>query len=363
MGKASYVVVFPTPFARGRIPALIDNIEKILKIRGLGFGSVRRDGDVVLVDASDPVFASSAIGLLFGTEKIVIARQVRNDFEEIVSEIVETGGNLLLRGERFLVRVDGAAKGFVTKDVELAATSGIIEKKSGLGALPGTDARHDRLLYARLTEENAYVSIFSDAGSGGVPRVEGQGAVCAIYDEISAVSCYETIRQGYDARIVVCYRRKSELLGLAKMINRIIPRLVRESIELEFFHIKGGDSYLSRAGSIFRLLLRFPDGRVSLPLSPLIFPQAFIDRMLGEVFGAGKVPLLPLAGAESGIFDLAARLGLGSDGDRKRLERFVGAVRKDGPEGAGVPPGDGVRIAIRTGPNNVHDILDSLENH
>ena len=32
--------------------------------------------------------------------------------------------------------------------------------------------------------------------------------ICAVYDEISAISCFETIKQGYDTRIIVCYREK-----------------------------------------------------------------------------------------------------------------------------------------------------------
>ena len=63
------------------------NIKKILQIKNQSFNSVKRDGDVILVDANDQVFASSAISLLFGIEKIAIARQTKNNFHEIVSEI------------------------------------------------------------------------------------------------------------------------------------------------------------------------------------------------------------------------------------------------------------------------------------
>jgi len=59
-----------------------------------------------------------------------------------------------------------------------------------------------------------------------------------VYDELSAVSCYETIKQGYDTKVIVCYRQKSELMNLAKMLNQIIPRLVQDKIELEFFNLK-----------------------------------------------------------------------------------------------------------------------------
>ena len=136
MDEISYVVVFPTIFSKNKIPQLITNIKKILKIKNQEFKSVKRDGDIILVHANDPVFASSAINLLFGIEKIAIARQIKNDFQNIISEITSIGGNLLLKGEKFLVKVEGISKGYVTKDVEIAATSNIIEKKAKLGAHP-----------------------------------------------------------------------------------------------------------------------------------------------------------------------------------------------------------------------------------
>ena len=125
MAEISFVVVFPTVFSKNKIPQLIINIKKILKIQNQKYKSIKRDGDVILVDANDPVFSSSAINLLFGIEKIAIARQVKNDFQKVVSEITMVGGNLLLKGERFLVKVEGVSKGFFTKDIELAATSSI----------------------------------------------------------------------------------------------------------------------------------------------------------------------------------------------------------------------------------------------
>ena len=69
MDKTSYVVIFPTIFSKNKIPQLISNIKKILKIKNLEFKFVKRDGDIILVNANDPVFASSAINLLFGIKK------------------------------------------------------------------------------------------------------------------------------------------------------------------------------------------------------------------------------------------------------------------------------------------------------
>ncbi len=324
MNEISYVVVFPTIFSKNKIPNLISNIKKILKIKNQQFKSVKRDGDVILVDANDPVFASSAINLLFGIEKIAIARQIKNNFQNIVSEITSIGGNLLLRGEKFLVKVEGISKGFVTKDVEIAATSNIIEKKANLGVYPGTDENFDKLLYTYLTKNNAYICIFSDIGKGGIPyQSQSEKTICAVYDELSAVSCYETIKQGYDTKIVVCYRQKSELMSLAKTINQIIPRLVQDKIELEFLQLKispnGIKNYLIYVNSILEVLLHYPNNRISLALSPLVFSSDFIDNSLKLVFAKKKIPIIPLTGVDTVLFDEAKEIGL--ERNMKKLER------------------------------------------
>jgi len=371
MNEISYVVVFPTIFSKNKISQLVINIKKILKIKNQQFKSVKRDGDVILVNANDPVFASSAINLLFGIKKIVIARQIKNDFQKIVSEITSISGNLLLKGEKFLVKVEGISKGFLVKDIEIAATSNIIEKKSNLGARPGTDENYDKLLYTFLTKNYAYISIFSDKGNGGVPyQSQNEKTICAVYDELSAVSCFETIKQGYDTKIIVCYRQKSELIDLVKIIHQIIPRLIQDEIEIEFFWLKikpsGIKNYLIYVNSILEIMLKESNNRISLSLSPLVFSSEFIDNAQKKVFAKKKIPIIPLAGVDNNLFNEAKEIG---------LEKRIGKLEK-----IVISSSDNITtflkkevemsiktkkvISIKVGPNNVHDILDSLEeNH
>lgn len=368
MGEVSYVVVFPTIFSKNKMSQLITNIKKILKIKDQQFKSVKRDGNVILVNANDPVFASSAINLLFGIEKIAIARQIKNNFQDIISEITSVGGNLLLKGEKFLVKVEGTSKGFLPKDVEIAATSNIIEKKSNLGAYPGTEENHDKLLYTYLTKNNAYICIFSDKGKGGIPyQSQNQKSVCAIYDEISAVSCFETIKQGYDTKIIVCYRQRSELMNLAKMINQIIPRLVQDKIELEFFELKikpnGIKNYLIYVNSILEIMLKCSNNYVSLALSPLVFSTDFIEKSLNQVFEKKKIPIIPLAGVDTNLFDEAKEIG--SEKNIKKLEKIVTVSSNEIPVFSKKEVEFALKtkkkISVQVGPNNVHDILDSIE--
>ena len=371
MNEISYVVVFPSIFSKNKIPQLIKNIKKILKIKNQKYSSVKRDGDIILVNANDPVFASSAINLLFGIKKIAIARQVTNDFQNIISEITTIGGNLLLKGEKFLVTVEGISKGFLVKDVEIAATSNIIEKKSNLGAHPGTEEKFDKLLYTYLTKNYAYISIFSDTGKGGIPyQSQDQQTICAIYDEISAISCYETVKQGYDTKIIVCYRQKSELMNLAKMINQIIPRLVQEKIEIEFYNLKinpnGNKNYLIYVNSIIEILLSYSNNKISLSLSPLIFPANIIDNALNRIFSKKKIPIIPLAGVDNQLFIEAKEIGL--ERNIKKIEKMINITSNDVPKfsktDVELAHKTKKEISVKLGANNVHDILDSLsEDH
>lgn len=261
MSENAFVVVFPSIFAKNKVNQLESNIKKILKIKNQEFRKIKRDDSVIVIDANDPVFASSAINLLFGIKKVAIAKQVKNDFNTIVSEITKIGSNLLLKGEKFYVQVEGFSTGFLTKDIEISATSSIIEKTVKLGAKPGSKEKYDKLLYTYLTKSNAYVCVYVDDGFGGIPyNSQNERVVCAIYDELSAISCLETIKEGFDVKIIVCYKQKSDLTNLVKILNQILPRTTRSKIDVEFFQIpiKGSSSksLLTLIDSVTEILIR-----------------------------------------------------------------------------------------------------------
>ena len=240
MSQKTVVIVFPSIFSLNKISYLVTNISKILKIKKQLFTKIRRDGSIIVVEARDPVLASSAIGLLFGIDRIAIAKEVDNNFDTVLSIITETGLSLLLRGEKFYVKVDGKTRGYLAKDLEVAATSNLIEKTTELQARVGSETDHDRLLYTCLTNSHAYVSIFVDMGMGGVPyNSQHETILCCIYDELSAISCLESIKMGFDVVILACYRSESDLLRLSKMIDKILSRIVRDNVELLFCKISG----------------------------------------------------------------------------------------------------------------------------
>ena len=362
------VVVYPSLFAENKVNALIENIKKILKIKNLKFGKIIKDDFLICIHADDPVFVSSAIGLLFGIKQIVIAKKIKNDFKTIVSQVGEMGSNLLLKGEKFFVKADGNAKGFVIKDLELAATSILIQKNQKISAKPGTESKHDKLLQIYVTKSNAYVCIFVDEGLGGtVNNSQLKKSICGVTDEFSAINCLETIKQGFDIKPIICYETREELIHLVKILDKLLPRMLRLDVDLEFYKIpkfqKNSEGILSKSSLVVDILIRAAKSEkisyVSLATSPLVFPSVHIETLQKRVFSTNLIPHVPLSGIDSEIIKNAKEIG---------MEKYISKIEKFAKMNftkSKIRQNKGKiskkTIKIRLGPNNVHTILDSLE--
>lgn len=374
MSENASVIVFPSIFAQNKINSLISNIKKILKIKNLKFQAIRKEDSIIVVDANDPVFTSSAINLLFGIERVAIAKQVENEFNTVVSAITKIGSNLLLKGDKFYVKIEGYSTGYLPKDLEIATTSSLIEKTTKLGAKPGTENNNDKVLYTFLTKKHAYVCIYTDKGLGGIPyNSQNEKIVCSIFDELSAISCLETIKQGYDVKIVIFYNKKSELLNLVKILNKIIPRTLHSKIDLDFYQISissGTKNFLLLVQTITEILITIAKlnkmKKISLSISPLIFPSPFVDAIIKRVFEKNIIPHIPLAGLDDDILDNAKEIGLGKF--LPKIEKFgkmkfnsINTTINEAKKIAKESELTKKSISIEVGANNIHDILDSLE--
>ena len=369
------VVVFPSLYSLNKMDYLVSSISTILKTKKLGFSKIRKNGSIIIVEADDPVFASSAIASLFGIEKIAIAKEVENSFNVIVTTIVTVGANLLLRGERFYVKVDGTGTEYVPKDVELAATSALIEKTVNFQTKPGTESSYDKIIYTYITKSHGYVCIFIDKGVGGIPsKSQNQKVLCCIFDELSVIACLQTLKMGFDVKILVCYSNESELLNIVKMLNQILPRLLLTKIELHFCKLDmkyAGRSILLKTAVITAILASFAKrikiDRISLAISPLIFPAWFIEYNAMQVFQKGIIPWFPLSGMDNSIFDTAKEIGLGKH--VSKIENLCKIkFKKDLPKDkinkiSQISLRDIKTITITLGSKNIHDIIDSLKSN
>ena len=372
MSNNTYVVVFPSLFAEKKISLLIANIKKILKIQNQSFGRISRDGNLILVDANDPVFASSSINLLFGIKQIMIAKKVKNDFKTVVGEVSKMGSNLLLKGEKFYVRIEGAPKGYVLKDAELSATSSLIENNKKIDARPGTEEKHDKTLFAYITRSNAYVSIFSDKGLGGtVNNSQNQKIICGIFDEFSALACLETIKQGFEVRIIIFYQNQQELVNLLKILQQILPRTLQTNSKIEFYSSKGiGNDPVTKNLTFTEILLKIgineKISHISLPISPLTFPAELIKKLQLKTFEKGLVPYIPLSGIDSEILENAKQIGL-----EKHLMKIEKIIQKKIASNTAKKVANKITIKnilktkktvnVKLGPNLLHEVLDVLQ--
>lgn len=372
MNEPAFVVVFPSIFAKNKKNLLVSNIKKILKIQNQQYSKITTDDDLIIIDANDPVFASSAINLLFGIDQVSIARRVENKFNVVVPSIGKIGANLLLKGETFYVKVEGRTSGYLPKDVEIAGTSSLIEKVVDMECRPGTEQKHDKLIHCYLTGTNAYVSIFLEKGHGGVPyNSQEQQVLCCVYDELSAVSCLEAIKQGFDVRIVVCYNTDANLMELVKIINRIIPRMLSQNVILDFIKIPIKQDIAKAIQQktllvteiLCKMAKKLRIDKICLSLSPLVFPVWLIEQNLNIITKNKITPWIALAGLDHSIIETAKEIGLGKY--LHKIEKFGALkftqIRIDQASMVQSAMKTHQSITIKLGPNNIHDILDSIK--
>jgi len=377
MSEKTVIVVFPTIFSLNKIDYLISSISKILKIKSQSYGKIQQNESVIIIDAKDPVIASSIIGTLFGIEKIAIATAVENSFESVLSNIVKIGSNLLLKGEKFLIKVEGQAGQYMPKDLELAATSSLIEKTHHLQTKPGSELIHDKLLYTYLTKSHAYICIFIDKGNGGIPyNSHNEKILCCVYDEFSIISCLQIIKMGFEPRILVCYQSEPDLLNIVKMINQILSHTIQDIVELQFCKLSlkssGSSSILFKVAVITEILTvlatKIKIKRISVAVSSLIFPSWFIEHNAKMVLKKNLVPWFPLLTVDDSIFENAKELGLEkymskiqnlcklkfkeNDMQQDKIHKISHAVIKTKKI-----------VMVKTGTKNVHDIIDSLKSN
>lgn len=373
MTEKTVLVVFPSVYSLNKINDLETNIKKILKMKNQHYDNIRKNESVIIIEATDPVLASSTVNLLFGINKIAIAKEVDSKFDSVLLSIADTASSLLLKGEKFHVKVDGKTKNFLAKDLEIAATTSLVDKTRHLEAKPGLESDYDRQVYTYLTDLYAYVCIFVDKGLGGIPyNSQKTEILCCIHDELSAISCLQTIKMGFDVKMLICYRNESDLLKLVKITNKILPHMIEKTPTLHVCRLSTVASILTRITTITQIMISIATnekiGRVSLGISPMVFSASFCEYNSNLVSHSKIIPWFPLSGIDSEIFENAKEIGLEKyisnleDLCKKHLSykkvdmSEVSRYAKDALETY-------KRISITAGPKNIHDIIDLLKSN
>ena len=373
MSEKTVLVVFPSIYSLNKMNNLATNIAKILKLKNQQYDNIRKNESLIIVEATDPVLASSTVNLLFGIDKIAIAKETSTDFDSVLSVITNTTLSLLLKGEKFYVKVDGKTKNFLAKDLEIASTTVLVDKSMIREAKPGSELNHDRLVYVYLTDSHAYVCIFIDSGLGGLPyNSQKEQILCCIHDELSAISCLQTIKMGFEVKILICYRNESDLLRLVKILNKILSRIIEENAILHICKMNWSSGILTTIAAITQVMISIASkekiGRISLGISPMIFPVSFCEYNSNLVLQNKIIPWFSLSGIDSGIFESAKEIGLEKhitnleDLCKKHLN-----YKKISMSEVTKHAKDALKtlkcIPVAIGPKNIHDIIDSLKSN
>ena len=105
--------------------------------------------------------------------------------------------------------------------------------------------------------------------------------------------------------------------------------------------------------------------RISFSTSPLIYPIDFSENLTGQAFDKDLIPYFPLSGLDDNVFESAKEIGLekylnnikklcsikfhNSKQPTKIIERIVNESIMNKKT-----------VAVKIGPNNVHEILDEV---
>jgi len=163
------VVVKPSPEAASRIDVLCELIAESLPSYVDSKYSVEVKGEVIEISTSDVVEVAEVVSRFSGVAYAALAEKVRPDFDEVLQAVVAAGEKGIFDNERFSVKVE-AEQNIVLRasDLQTISLSTLISKVSGRGARPD-EKRPDKVVYALISKESAYIFTHRYQGSGGLP--------------------------------------------------------------------------------------------------------------------------------------------------------------------------------------------------
>ena len=177
---------------------------------------------------------------------------------------------------------------------------------------------------------------------------------------------------GFDIMLLVCYRSELDLLRLSKIIDKILSRIIRDKIDLQFCKISEISDLLTKITVVTHILLSVASNtkisRIALAISPIVFSSSFAEYNAKIVLKNNLIPWFPLSGIDSSILENARELGLekylvtlenlcksrshAKTVPKARIQKYVNDALKNLKH-----------ISVTRGSKNVHDIIDSLKSN
>ncbi|MGH9879776.1 MAG: hypothetical protein ACRD5H_19280, partial [Nitrososphaerales archaeon] len=137
-------------------------------------------------------------------DKVAVADQTSNKFNDIIAAIINVGKKIINSGETFAVTVHADTTEYVGRDVEFAATAALIGALSRLNVKAVDQQLCDKLIYAYATQNSTYVCMFIDKGLNGLPAgSHTDQLLCSLHNSFSGLSCLTTVKCVFVPNIVM----------------------------------------------------------------------------------------------------------------------------------------------------------------
>jgi len=198
------VVVKPSSEAASQIKVLGELIAESLPSFIESKYSVEVKDEIIEINTTDVVEVAEVISRFSGVAYAALAERVGQDFDEVLQALVAAGEKGIFDNERFSVKVEVQQNlGYRASDLQTIALSTLIGKVSNRGAKPD-EKRPDKVIYALVSKESAYVFTHRYLGSGGLPSGALGGCLILVEPTVrSLVGGWLTQRAGFTPTYVV----------------------------------------------------------------------------------------------------------------------------------------------------------------
>ena len=198
------VIVKPSPEAASQIEVLCALISESLPSFIEGKYSVEVKEGAIEICTPDVVEVAEIVSKFSGVAYAALAEKVRTDFDEVLQALVGAGEKGIFDNERFSVKVEAQQNlGYRASDLQTLALSTLIGNVSGRGARPD-EKRPDKVVYALVSKEAAYVFTHRYLGPGGLPSGASGGCVILVEPTVrSLVGGWLVQRAGFTPKYLV----------------------------------------------------------------------------------------------------------------------------------------------------------------
>ncbi|MGH9922389.1 MAG: hypothetical protein ACRD38_06530 [Nitrososphaerales archaeon] len=213
-------------------------------------------------------------------DKVAVADQTSNKFNDIIAAIINVGKKIINSGETLAVTVHADTTEYVGRDAGFAATAALIGELSRLNVKAVDEQLCDKLIHAYETQNSTYVCMFIDKGLNGLPAgSQTDQLLCSLHNSFSGLSCLTTVKCVFVPNIVMLNTNEHDVKECAKHLELIAKRLGKKHIKLDITSVDAAGNGSNRlvveklsSLVLAKLSVNYNIKNIALPLSTAIFP-------------------------------------------------------------------------------------------